>query len=263
MEKAAGIPPIGWGVILVIAFLIFIVIMMKGIRFGMGDKSLSIGKMDEKIEDIKQDIELKEKEAERKTAMVMHDEELRKSLFKKSMDIDAHLTADLRRSVRRMDEKITTIFEPFIHCPFPSISTINIIKDELNERLDYNNMREKLSGDERRAYLNDILKDIRDAYSTFLLRISKVSCGEKYPEWAEIKKPLEQLISEWEDEVIGLFIKHIEEKIRMYEMSKRYFKTDEYIENSISYPIEKNKKYLSKLKNVSVKGSEGGVNELR
>ncbi|CEM60581.1 hypothetical protein TPHV1_10249 [Treponema phagedenis] len=52
MEKAAGIPPIGWGVILVIAFLIFIVIMMKGIRFGMGDKSLSIGKMDEKIEDI-------------------------------------------------------------------------------------------------------------------------------------------------------------------------------------------------------------------
>ena len=34
----------------------------------------------------------------------------------------------------------------------------------------------------------------------------------------------------------------------MYEGAKNDFKTEEYIENSVTYPIDKNNKYLSELR---------------
>ncbi len=224
------IPIFGWAVIAFVAVLIFIVIMKQGIALGWGDKKMAIGKLNKKVDDS------------------FKDEELRKTLFKKSIGIDEHLNADLRRTVRRLDSKICTILEPFFNSFLPVLGITAIIKDELNERIDYNNIREKLSSFERKDYLYDILKDIKNAFSTFTLALQKQNKDEKIPDWLDFAADIQRLIEDWEKEVINLLIKHLEEKIEMYESSKAQFKTEEYIKTSITFPIEKNKKYLADLR---------------
>lgn len=238
----SGIPFMGWIVILIVAFLIFIVLMVNGIRLGIGDKSLSIGgKLDKKIEGVK-------KELIDKANDTLHDEQLRIMLYKKSIAIDEHLNADLRKNVRKLDGKICSLLEPFSNSFFLSMGISEIIKGELNERIDYNNIREKLSGRERKEYLEDILSDIKDKYSTFLLHLLKQSKDiNEYPDWESIEKQIRDLVNGWEEEVIELLNYHIEEKIKIYVDAKDGFKTTEYIENSVTYPIEKNKKYLKEL----------------
>lgn len=238
----SGIPFIGWIVILIIAFFIFIVLMINGVRLGFGDKSLSIGgKLDKKIDGVK-------KELIDKANNTLHDEQLRIILYKKSITIDEHLNADLRKIVRRLDGKICMLLEPFSNSFFLSMGISEIIKGELNERIDYNNIREKLSGRERKEYLEDILSDIKDKYSTFLLHLLKQSRDiNEYPDWESIEKSIRDLINNWEEEVISLLSHHIGEKIKIYINAKDDFKTAEYVENSITYPIEKNKKYLKEL----------------
>ena len=238
----SGIPFTGWIVILIIAVLIFIVLMVNGIRLGFGDKSLSIGgKLDRKIDGVK-------KELIDKANNTLHDEQLRIILYKKSITVDEHLNADLRKIVRRLDGKICSLLEPFSNSFFLSMGISEIIKGELNERIDYNNIREKLSGRERKEYLEDILSDIKDKYSTFLLHLLKQSRDiNEYPDWESIEKSIRDLINNWEEEVISLLSHHIGEKIKIYINAKDDFKTAEYVENSITYPIEKNKKYLKEL----------------
>ena len=238
----SGIPVTGWIVILIIAFLIFILLMVNGIRLGIGDKSLSIGgKLDKKIEVVK-------KELIDKANNTLHDEQLRIILYKKSITIDEHLNADLRKNVRKLDNKICSLLEPFSNSFFLSMGISEIIKGELNERIDYNNIREKLSGRERREYLEDILSDIKDKYSTFLLHLLKQSRDiNEYPCWESIENLIRELVNNWEEEVIKLLVHHMKEKINIYIDAKDDFKTSEYIENSITYPIEKNKKYLKEL----------------
>ena len=227
------IPVIGWVVIGFIAMLVFIAIVLltkKGVDLSVGDKKLSIGKINKRLDDN------------------IEDEELRKTLFKRSIAIDEHLNADLRKTVRRLDGNIRTLLEPFFSSFLPVLIVEGIIKDELNERLDYNNIREKLSSAERADYLYDIVRDIGHAFSAFVLHLLKTQKEEKLPEWADIKQPIEKLISEWEKEVVALLIKHIEEKTAMYEAAQTQFKTKEYIKTSIAYPLEKNKKYLQELR---------------
>ncbi|MGP1440275.1 MAG: hypothetical protein ACTTJ3_06010 [Treponema sp.] len=238
----SGIPFIGWIVILVVAFLIFILLMIKGVKLAFGNNSLSIGgKLDKKIDGVK-------KELIDKANNTLHDEQLRIILYRKSITIDEHLNADLRKIVRRLDGKICTLLEPFSNSFFLSMGISEIIKGELNERIDYNNIREKLSGRERKEYLEDILSDIKDKYSTFLLHLLKQSRDiNEYPDWETIEKSIRDLIKNWEEEVISLLSHHIGEKIKIYIDAKDDFKTVEYVENSITYPIEKNKKYLKEL----------------
>ncbi|MGP1530059.1 MAG: hypothetical protein ACTTI3_06940 [Treponema sp.] len=227
------IPVIGWAVIGFIATLIFIAIMRftaKGVDLSVGDKKLSIGKINKRLDDN------------------IEDEELRKTLFKRSIAIDEHLNADLRKTVRRLDGKIRSLLEPFFSSFLSVLIVEGIIKDELNERLDYNNIREKLSSAERADYLYEIVKDIGHAFSAFVLQLLKTQKEEKLPEWADLKPSIEQLISEWEKEVTTLLIRHIEEKASMYEAAQTQFKTKEYIKTSIIYPLEKNQKYLQELR---------------
>ena len=230
----------GWLVVAFIATLTFIVFMLRGVKLGIGDKNLIIGKVDKKFDQFNK--ELQEKDAAR-----LHDEELRKQLLKQSMAIDAHMTADLRKSVRTQENTAIELFAPYGHCVFPSISLVKIIQDELNERIDYNDIRTNLSGSNKTEYLKDIIKDIHHRYSTFLLRISKLTCGEQYPEWDAIKKNVESIISKWAAEAVKIEKTHIRQKIDMYEASKQDFKTEEQVQASILFPIEKNKKYLQGL----------------
>ena len=243
MEGLGSVPVIGWIVIFAISVLIFIIIMVHGIKLALGNKSLSIGgRLDKKIEDVKKDMLDKAKNA-------LHDEQLRIELYRKSANIDEHLNADLRKLVRKQDDKICTLLTPFSTSFYLSMGISEIIKGELNERIDYNNIREKLSGREREEYLEVILSDIRDKYSTFLIHLLTKSSGslQEYPQWIDIEAPIKDLVKNWEEEVIQLLKNHIKEKIKIYTEAVDDFKTTEYKENSIECPIRKNKQYLQDL----------------
>ncbi len=241
MDFLTNISNVGWVVIAFIALLIFIVVMFRGIKLGKGDKHIFIGKqIDKRLEAFKNEIELKDLKR-------LHDEELRKSLHKRSLKIDEQLMADMRKKVRRIDVKLAKIFEPYKLTSFLITFIASLIKDELNERLDYNNVKVNLSQKEKKDYCLEILSDVKDRYNAFYANADKLSTVHFIPEWEKIKIDIEKLIFEWGDDIVQALDTRIKEKITMYKKERSQFKTKEYLENSITDPIEKNKKYIKAL----------------
>lgn len=161
MEKIdfAGISTVGWLVIAFIAVLIFVLLIFlvrRGIKLGIGNKTLSVGQekeVNEKLESLKREIAQKEKDRR-------HDEELRKELFRQAAKIDENEKNDEKRIIRRLNVRIKNIFSQSLKCEMPLLSLIENIKDVYQERIDDNNLRDRLSLTERRGYLEDILTNI-------------------------------------------------------------------------------------------------------
>lgn len=247
MDFLVNMPVIGWAVIALVAVLMFIVLLSlirRGVRFGFGDKTLSLGQnreVNQKINDLR--LEIAEKEKNR-----LADEEKRKELFRKAGIIDEKTKADERRILRKLQSDIVNIFTPYIKCEMASIHVIDIIQKEFLERIDYNNVREKLSSHDRHGYLTDILYSIESNYKEFLMKVPNLPCeGEQYPEWHEIKDSVINVINKWANASEDAIKKRIEEKIEMYEQARSGFILPECVERSIEYPIKKNKHYLKKL----------------
>lgn len=248
MEHLGNIPLVGWIVIAFIAVLIFILlhkVLKKGIQLGDGNKKIIVGdiekNVDDKLELFKTDIEKKEKDR-------LHDEEFRKKLFRLSGEIDEKTKADERRVIRRINGVIKDVFLPFVKCEMPMLSAVELIKDVLQERVDYNCMRERLTATERKGYIADILYFIEQDYKTFLHKLPAVPCGvEQYPAWKEIAPKIEHIVNDWADEMIRIIARRIKEKIAMYKAEQSAFLLPEYKEICISYPIKKNNGYLKAL----------------
>lgn len=245
MEHLSNIPIVGWIVIAFIAILTFILLMKKGIRFGIGDKKIIVGavgkEVDGKLESFKNEIEKKESDR-------LKDEELRKKLFRQIGEIDEKTKADECRIVRKINSAIKDIFTQFVKCEMPMLSVVELIKDILQERVDYNNMRERLTAMERKGYITDILYFIETDYKTFLHKLPAVPCGtEQYPAWGEIAPQVEKIVNEWADKMIEIMKIRINEKIEMYMSEKDNFILPEYRELCIDFPVRKNKKYIKNL----------------
>ena len=89
LEFINGINFMGCVSILIIAILIFILLMARGIQLGWGDKSVAIGKkFDNKLIAFKKDLEIDNIKRNQ-------DEALQKILFKKSLGFDDYLEASL------------------------------------------------------------------------------------------------------------------------------------------------------------------------
>lgn len=242
------LPLEGWIVIAFIAVLLFILLhklIKKGIKFGLGDKNIIVGDLeknvDGKLELFKADIEKKEKDR-------LHDEEVRKKLFRQSGEIDEKTKADERRVIRRINSTIKDVFLPFVKCEMPILSVVELIKDVLQEKVDYNCMRERLTATERKGYIADILYRIETDYKHFLTKIHAVPCGvEKYPSWKEISPQIEKIVNDWADEMIRIIGRRIKEKITMYKTEQAAFLLPEYKEICIDCPIKKNNDYLKAL----------------
>ncbi len=244
MQNLDKIPVIGWSVIALISILIFIaliVVIRKGAVLGWGDKKIALGKVDKKLDSFKAEIDEQNKKR-------MDDEERRKTLFRRSGEIDEKLKADERRVIRKLYEPIKNIFKANIKCEMPGITAAEIIKDELTERVDYNNMKDKLTSKERAGYIQDIIFHIETDYKAFLLKIPRLPCGtESYPSWKDIKPEVEKLVNSWADGMIEAMSKRIKEKIEMYEAEKDNFILSEYKTLCIDFPIKKNENYLKNL----------------
>lgn len=249
MEKIdfAGISTVGWLVIAFIAVLIFVLLIFlvrRGIKLGIGNKTLSVGQekeVNEKLQALKNEIAQKEKDRR-------HDEELRKLLFRQSGIIDEKEKADERRVIRNISTSIKEVFQDFVKCEMPLLTLVENIKDILQERIDYNNLRENLSRRERTGYLEDVVYKMQKAYERFLFRVPNVPCSqEAYPDWESVKPKLLELVNAWAVQMVEVINTRISEKISLYESRREDFILDEYKQNACDYPIRKNKKYLKDL----------------
>lgn len=248
MEFLTELSNTGWLVIAFIAVLVFILVffaLRKGVRLGVGDKKIIVGdverEVDNKLFSFKAEIEKREKSRQK-------DEELRKQLFRAAVEIDEKIKADNRRVIRKLTPAIQEIFKPFGGCEFAIINAVEIIRDELTERIDYNCIRERLSVTERQGYIADILHHIKIGYETFLLKIPRLPCSiDTYPAWRDIRPAVEVLINTWANETTAILKKRINEKIEIYTAERESFLLPENKDNAVDFPVKKNKHYIKKL----------------
>ena len=238
------IPPIGWIVIGLGLFLLFIVFMTRGMRAHIGDKSFEVGTgklMDKKLAAFKSE---QEKERQNRVS----DKQRKEELFRRAAEIDENTKADELQALRRIKEPIRDIFSPYVKCNMPLLSVVELIKDVLQERIERNNMRKRLTITERKGYISDILYAIETGYRAFIREVHAVPCNaENYPEWKRIEPLIEKIVNDWADEMVRIIGKRIKEKIAMYTSEKESFLLDEYRESCIDFPIKKNKGYLKAL----------------
>ena len=231
----------GWLSITIIAILIFIVLMMRGIQFGWGDKSVAIGKkLDNKLDSFKKDIEL---ENVRKS----QDEILQKILFKKSISFDDYLEALLIKSVKSLEKAVYKIFNPFLVCQYPALCVVDIFEDALMERVHFNNMKKKLMKENRGIYLRGIVEDIKKNYLMFFEQLQNLHCGEAYPTWEKIEGRVEELVKAWLLNCVDCYILNVRKKIRLYKKYSSRFLLDDMREVATVFPMKKNKHYLQSL----------------
>ena len=241
MEALGQISITGWLAIAFISTLVFVLLMVKGIRLGWGDKSIHIGKkLEDKIEAFKKEVEI---EAMKRS----HDEAKQKSLFKKCNELDSILFASLHKSIKKMAGDVYKVFSPYVHCQFPSLAIVDIFEDVFIERLYFNNIKEKLTCEHRQEYLASIVDDIKSNYSIFYMHLKNLHCGENYPEWEEIQGSVEELVKSWGKKSIQLYIECVSKKIELYRKNARKFESDEFRRIAVSFPLKKNKKYLEAL----------------
>jgi len=241
IEALNGLNVAGWISISLIAILIFIVLMMRGIQFGWGDKSVAIGKkFDNKLDAFKKDIEL---ENIKKT----QDETLQKMLFKKSLCFDDYLEASLIKSVKKTESEVYQIFKSFLVCQYPALCIVDIVEDALIERVHFNNIKKKIMSKNRETYLASIIEDIKKNYLVFYEQLENLHCNEKYPEWEKIEDEIRMLVKKWLSECIDCYIVNVRRKIKLYKKAKDKFILEDMKELATVLPLKKNKHYLTNL----------------
>jgi len=241
MDFLANLSIAGWVSIVVIAVLIFIVLMVRGIKLGWGDKSIQIGKkLENKFDTFKKDLEI---EAMKKA----HDEAKQKTLFRKCNELDSTLFASLHKAIKKMDGDVYKVFEPYVHCQFPSLAIVDIFEDVFIERIYFNNLKMKLTSENRKDYLNSIVDDIKSNYLLFYMHLKALHCGEGYPEWEIIKNDVEKLVANWAKKSMQFYVECVSQKIELYKKSLRKFETEEFKRVAVMLPLKKNRKYLEEL----------------
>lgn len=241
LEFINGINFMGWVSILIIAILIFILLMARGIQLGWGDKSVAIGKkFDNKLIAFKKDLEIENIKRNQ-------DEALQKILFKKSLGFDDYLEASLIKSVKKLEGDVYKIFKSFLICQYPALCVVDIFEDALMERVHFNNMKKKLMKENRQDYLSSIVGDIKKNYIVFYEQLQNLHCGEVYPEWEKIEDSVVSVVKKWLLQCVDCYIVNVKKKIKLYKKTTEKFILEDIRRLATTLPLKKNKYYLVNL----------------
>lgn len=230
----ANISIVGWIVIGIVAVLLFILLKTETIKFKKGDTEIGIG-MQEKVQKMDE-----EATAERK------DMSSRMNLHRLIQNIDEKLHADLKRATRNTEESVYGIFTN-LKCEYPVVMLVSQLKSELFQRIDENNLRQRLSVDEKKDYLWEIKHNLKNRYESFLAKSKHSICDIQYSEFASIEDQVDKMLEEWAQSCTNYLIKRMNEKILLYKDWESVFITSEYKDNSIYNPIKKNQNYIKDL----------------
>lgn len=238
METLANIPVINLVILCLtvigLGVLAQITLLRGKFRLKVKDTEIMTTDMvDRKIEERQQ--------AERK------ERELQMQLYSHMNKIDRRAESDMMRVIRNIDDKIDMIFGKYTACVFPSGHVYRIVADELKQRIEDNNIREKFSVHDIEGYIDDITYRIEEKYERFLTNIVPLQCGEVYPSWNEIEGSVRSLVADWASREKSILVELIKEKLDYYDKFTQFFKNDYYRKSAIEGPKQKNLVYLEDL----------------
>ena len=242
MENLTYISTSGWVAISFISSLIFIILMVHGIRLGWGNKSIQIGKkLDDKLTKMREEIDSE-------TQKRGHDKHLQLILFKQCEYIDERLFADLFTTIKKIETSVYNIFKPFLKCTYPSKTVADIFEDILLEHLHYNNLRQNLTGYQQTGYIEGIIEEVHQAYNFFFDELHALHCGEQYPQWTLIKDAVTEVVKKWAKKCLELHLKACGDKLNIYRQNEGQFETEMLKQQAIIEPKKKNEDYIKIIK---------------
>jgi hypothetical protein len=240
MDWVSDLPVYGWifGTIMILAILGTIIFLhMRGFRGKFGP--LEIGGLREELDD-------KIKEAKEEEIKIRDDNDLGAELKKFMDESDANLHADLIAKIEEIDRKVNGFFAGS-ECEFPVFRFMGSIKKELYNRVNYNDLKNRLKISGREAYIKRLKDDIRNEYDhTYRLTLN-LKCGLKYPDFSIVEQQLFSAVDWVMSEFIRIIKSRLEEKIAKYREVQSIFKTETRRIKHVDVPLKRNQDYLAAL----------------
>jgi hypothetical protein len=240
MDWLKDLPLYGWVFLTLIIFAAFgmiVFLLLRGLKGKFGP--VEIGGLREEL-----DGKLKEsKEEENK---IREDNDLGIELKKYMDEADANLHADLIAKIEEIDKKVIG-FLAGSECEFPIFRFIGAIKKELYNRVNYNDLKNKLKTSGREAYIKRLKDDIRNEYDHTYRMTLNLKCGLKYPAFPIVEQPLFSAVDWIMAEFLDTERSRIKEKIAKYEDARPLFKTEDRRIKHVDIPLKRNRDYLAAL----------------
>jgi hypothetical protein len=241
MNWLSDLPLYGWiflTVIILSALGTIVFLLVRGVRGKFGP--VEIGGFREEIEE-------KMRLAREEEIKIREDNDLGVELKKFTDEVDTNLHADLIAKIEEIDRKVNEFFAGS-ECEFPIFRFMGAIKKELYNRVNYNNLKNRLKASGRDAYIQRLKDDIRSEYDHTYRMTVNLKCGIKYPPFSE----LEQQIFVAVDWVIAEFLRiekyRITDKIAKYKETGPLFKTEIRRVKHVDVPLKRNQDYLAALR---------------
>jgi hypothetical protein len=240
MDWLSDLPVYGWIFLTLIVFAVLgvlVFLLLRGFKGKFGP--LEIG-------GLRQELDSKIKEAKEEESKIREDNDLGMELKKFMDETDENLHADLIAKIEEIDKKVNELFAGS-ECEFPAFRFVGSIKKELYNRVNYNDLKNRLKASGRDAYIKRFKDDIRNEYDhTYRLTLN-LKCGLKYPAFSIVERQLFSAV----DWIIAEFLKilksRIEEKIAKYKEVQPLFKMDIRRIKHVDIPLKRNQDYLSAL----------------
>jgi hypothetical protein len=215
---------------LVVGFFLIAVILifMYGITLKWGDKEIVIGGLKKLL------------------AKKDGDTRLKDELKRFADDVDNDITNQLYDLVDAMDFRLEKIMVKE-HCFFSFGEFIRLVQEELKKRIRRNNLKERMAGESREKYADKILRNIKERYKAFQYKAANVKCGDTYADFNAIEAAVQQEITGFVSDAIGILISGMRKKIEKYETVKPEFKTADARKFCCDNCISKNERYIEDL----------------
>jgi hypothetical protein len=240
MEWLSSLPLYGWIFLTLIIFAalgVIVFLLLRGFKGKFGP--LEIGGLHEELDG-------KIKEAKEEEAKIREDNDLGAELKKFTDEVDDNLHADLIAKIEKIDKKVINFFAGS-ECEFPVFRFMGSIKKELYNRVNYNDLKNRLKTSGREAYIKRLKDDIRNEYDhTYRLTLT-IRCGIKYPEFSIVEQQLFSAVDWVMAEFLRILKFRIEEKIAKYKEEQALFKTESRRIKHVDVPLKKNQEYLAAL----------------
>jgi hypothetical protein len=148
--------------------------------------------------------------------------------------------------IGEIDKKVNELFVDS-ECEFPVFRFIGSIKKELYNRVNYNDLKNRLKASGRDAYIKRLKDDIRNEYDhTYRLTLN-LKCGLKYPDFSVVERQLFSAVDWILEEFLSIEKLRIKEKIAKYEEARPLFKTEARRIKHVDVPLKRNQEYLAAL----------------
>jgi hypothetical protein len=240
MEWMANLPIYGWIFLTLIIFAAFgmiIFLLLKGFKGKFGPVEIS---------GLREELDEKLKEAREEENKIREDNDLGIELKKFTDEVDANLHADLIAKIEEIDQKVIEFFAGS-ECEFPIFRFMGSIKKELYNRVNYNDLKNRLKTSGRGAYIKRLKEDIRNAYDhTYRLTLN-LKCGLKYPPFPVVEQSLFSAVDWIMAEFLDIERLWVKEKITKYEDVRPLFKTEDRRIKHVDTPLKRNRDYLAAL----------------